>query len=78
MKLLLGRLDTLPADNLTATENLDRMLAAGYLQTQLWEYQSNHFYKGNPCLYTGEAVFSVISIFLTDYGPIGERVDCCY
>lgn len=75
MKALLTRLDTLPAEKLTVIENLDRKLAAGYLQTQLWEYKSDHFYKGNPCLYTGEAVFSVISLFLTDYAPIGERVE---
>jgi uncharacterized protein (DUF885 family) len=53
---------------------MDRMLAAGYLRIQLWEFQSNHFHRGNPCLYTGEAVFSVISLFLTDFAPVGERV----
>jgi uncharacterized protein (DUF885 family) len=74
MKVLLSRVDTLTDENLTVAENLDRKLAVGYLRTQLWEYQSNHFHKGNPCLYTGEAVFSVISLFLTEYAPIGERV----
>ena len=55
------------SDNLTPAENMDRKLAGGYLKTQLWEFQSNHFYQGNPCLYTGEAVFSVIALFLSDY-----------
>ena len=67
MKSLLARLDGLPVDNLTPAENMDRKLAGGYLKTQLWEFQSNHFYQGNPCLYTGEAVFSVIALFLSDY-----------
>ena len=74
MQALLTRLDTLPPENLTASESLDRRLAAGYLRTQLWEFQSQHFYQGNPCLYTGEAVFGVMALFLTDFAPVGERV----
>jgi uncharacterized protein (DUF885 family) len=74
MKALLARLETVPDGNLTTAETLDRMLAAGYLRTQTWEFQSNHFHQGNPCLYTGEAVFSIISLFLTDFAPVSERV----
>ncbi len=75
MKSLLDRLEAQPEEGLTPAQSLDRKLAAGYLRTQLWEFQSDHFYRGNPCLYTGEAVFSVISLFLTDFAPVGERVD---
>lgn len=74
MQALLARLETLPDEPLTTAQSLDRTLAAGYLRTQLWEFQSNHFQRGNPCLYTGEAVFSVISLFLNDYAPVSERV----
>ena len=74
MKALLARLETLPAEGLTAAEDLDRKLAGGYLRTQLWEFDSQHFQRGNPCLYVGEAVFSVISLFLTDYAPLSERL----
>jgi uncharacterized protein (DUF885 family) len=74
MKSLLARLETLPDENLTTAESMDRTLAAGYLRIQLWEFQSNHFQRGNPSLYTGEAVFSIISLFLTDFAPVGERV----
>ena len=74
MKALLTRLETLPDENLTAMESIDRRLAAGYLRIQIWEFQSNHFCRSNPCLYTGEAVFSVISLFLTDFAPVSERV----
>ncbi|HEY3416589.1 MAG TPA: DUF885 domain-containing protein [Armatimonadota bacterium] len=74
MQALLARLDTLPDEDLTPAAAMDRKLAAGYLRIQLWEFQSQHFYRGNPCLYTGEATFGVISLFLTDYAPVGERV----
>ena len=74
MQSLLARVDTLPAENLSTTEKIDLVLATGYLKTQLWEFSSNHFQRGNPCLYTGEAIFSVISLFLTDYSPAAGRV----
>jgi uncharacterized protein (DUF885 family) len=74
MKTLLVRLQVLPAETLTAAQELDRKLADGYLRTQLWEFESRHFYRGNPALYSSEAVFSIISLFLTDYAPVGERV----
>lgn len=74
MKSLLVSLHDLPVEGLSQAERIDRQLAEGYLRTQLWEFDSNHFWSGNPCLYTGEAVFGVISLFLTDYAPIGERV----
>ena len=73
MQDLLRRLDSLPPEPLTVHEEIDRTLAAGYLRTQLWEYGSDHFHRGNPSLYAGEAVFGVIGLFLTDYGPIEER-----
>jgi hypothetical protein len=47
----------------------------GFLRTQLWEYASDHFHRGNPCLYTGEAAFGFLSLFLTRYAPVQERVD---
>ncbi|HEY5522561.1 MAG TPA: DUF885 family protein [Desulfuromonadaceae bacterium] len=75
MKALIARLDGLSEDDLTPVQSMDKKLSVGYLRTQLWEFQSDHFYKGNPCLYTGEAVFGVISLFLTDYAPVGERVE---
>ena len=74
MKALLARLENLQDEKLTTAESMDRILAAGYLRIQLWEFQSNHFQRGNPSLYTGEAVFSVISLFLNDFAPVGERV----
>jgi hypothetical protein len=59
----------------SAMEALDVRLARGFLETQLWEYGSRHFHGGNPSVYTGEAVFGVMAAFLTDYAPLGERVE---
>jgi uncharacterized protein (DUF885 family) len=75
MQGLLDRLEKLPVEPMTFAEKTDRRLAAGFLRIQSWEYQSHHFHRGNPCTYTGEAVFSVISLFLTDFAPASQRVN---
>lgn len=71
---LLSRLDSLPPEPLSTIETIDRTLAADYLRTQTWELTSEHFHRGNPSFYTGEAVFGIIGLFLTDYAAFGERV----
>jgi uncharacterized protein (DUF885 family) len=73
MTTLLHRLGSLPPEPLTPTESLDRTLAEGFLRIQLWEYASDHFQRGNPALYTGEAIFAILSLFLTEYAPIQEQ-----
>lgn len=75
MDTLLARLRALPSEPMSCSEALDRRLAEGFLRIQLWEYQSEHFHRGNPCVYTGEAVFGVIVLFLRPFAPIRERVD---
>lgn len=75
MQALLTELRALPGETYTSAEKLDRVLAEGFLNIQIWEYQSNHFHRGNPCVYTGEAIFGVIALFLTDYAPCAERVE---
>ncbi len=55
-------------------EVLDRRLAEGFLKIQLWEHESHHFFRGNPSLYTGEAVFGLMSLFLTDFAPLADRM----
>ena len=71
---LLHRLHALPAESLTEAEALDHKLAEGFLEIQRWEYTSGHFHLGNPSLYTGEAIFGVMSLFLTSFAPLNERV----
>lgn len=68
-------LDTASTGDLGFVENLDRRLATGFLRTQLWEYGSAHGPLGNPTLYTGEAVFGVMSLFLSDYSDFSVRAE---
>lgn len=57
----------------TGVTELDCLLAADFLTIQLAEWQSRHFWRGNPSLYAGEAIFGVLSLFLRDYAPLAER-----
>jgi hypothetical protein len=75
MNVLLERLRSLPEESLTEAESFDRRLAEGFLAIQLWEYGSRHFHRGNPCVYTGEAVFGVMSLFLRPFAPLAERLE---
>ena len=75
MHALLRRLAELPEEQLSISQRIDRQLAAGFLEIQAWEYQSEHFQRGNPCTYTGEAIFGLISLFLTDFAPLAERLE---
>ncbi|OYR75910.1 DUF885 family protein [Halorubrum ezzemoulense] len=72
---LRAELDRFPTEDLTERQQLDRKLAAGALDIQRWEYEGTHFHQSNPCIYTGEAVFGVASLFLTKFAPLSERVD---
>ena len=55
-------------------ERIDLRLATGCLRIQEWEYRSGHFHRCNPSLYTGEAVFGVMSLFLSAFAPLADRV----
>lgn len=57
-------------DDLAPHEDIDRRLARGVLRIQEWEVQSTHFQRGNPSYFTGEAVFSVLGLFLNRADPI--------
>lgn len=59
---------------LSPPERIDCLLAANFLEIQLAELRSHHFHLGNPSLYTGEAVFGIISLFLRDFAPPVARV----
>jgi uncharacterized protein (DUF885 family) len=58
---------------LSSVQRIDKRLAEGYLRIQRWEFTSRHFQRGNPSLYTGEAIFAVVGLFLTDYAPFADR-----
>src|SRR5579884_566427 len=74
MEALLARLRALPPEPLTEAEALDRRLAEGFLRIQLRELASDHFHRGNPCVYTGEAAFGIISLLLRPFAPLRERI----
>jgi len=62
-------------DALDPVTRLDVELATGYLEIQQWEMASRHFQRGNPCYYTGEAIFGVMSLFLREFAPLEQRLD---
>lgn len=70
---LLARLAALPAEALSEAEAHDRELAEGALLIRRWELGAPQFQSGNPCVYTGEATFGAISLFLRDFAPPAER-----
>ena len=53
---------------------LDAELMRGFCEIQLSEHASGHGMRGNPALWTGEAVFSVIALMIRDAAPLDERV----
>src|SRR6266568_6781350 len=67
-------LAALPAETLSPSEEIDRELARGFLLIQQWESQSPHFCWSNPSLFTGEAIFGVISLLLLPFAPLEERL----
>lgn len=74
VETLQQRLWQLPPEPLNPIEALDRKLAEGFLHIQQWELTSDRFHRGNPALYTGEAVFGIMSLFLSDFAPLAERL----
>ena len=54
---------------------LDCVLAADFLTIQLAEWESAHFWRGNPSLWAGEAIFAVLSLFLREYAPLAKRAE---
>jgi Bacterial protein of unknown function (DUF885) len=79
MEGLLGRFRTLPppaaAGGVSPVEALDRELAEGFLEIDVWERGSPHGPAGNPCAFTGEALFGVIALLLRPFAPVAERVE---
>lgn len=72
---LIATLDAIPNDGLSEAQIYDRILTRGFLEIQLWEVGSPFFQAGNPSHHTGEAGFSVISLFQRDAEPQADRVD---
>jgi len=55
-------------------EELDVELATNFLLIQLEELKGEHFQRGNPAVYSSEAIFGLISLCLREYAPRSERL----
>ena len=67
---LLRRLRRLPEEPMTLEQRIDRRLAEGFLVIQQWECGSPHFgAHHNPTLFTGEAIFGLVSLLLPGQPP---------
>lgn len=53
---------------------LDAELARGFLEIQLAENASAHGMRGNPALWTGEAIFSIVALMIRDFAPLEDRL----
>jgi len=56
-------------------DHVDLALADAFLEIQIAEHEGPHFYRDNPALWTGEAIFSVISLLTRDFAPLDERLE---
>src|SRR5688500_15682400 len=53
---------------------LDAELARAFLVVQRAENASMHGPRGNPALWTGEAVFSIIALMIREFAPLRAQV----
>ena len=56
-------------------EGVDLDLAEAHLEIALAEHDSGHFAHRNPSIWTGEAIFGVLSLVTRDFAPITDRLD---
>src|SRR4051794_40257528 len=75
MRALRDRLEGIAEADRSLAQRHDLLLAGNYLDLQLMEDELPQFHRGNPSFYTGEAVFSVISLFQRDSEPLADRVE---
>jgi uncharacterized protein (DUF885 family) len=56
-------------------DRVDLDLADTHLEIALAEHDSGHFVHRNPSLWTGEAIFGVLSLVTRDFAPLPDRLD---
>ena len=59
----------------TSPDLLDAELARGFLEIQRAENTGPHGPRGNPSLWTGEAIFSIIAFMIRDFAPMEQRIE---
>jgi hypothetical protein len=62
------------ADVTIFPSQVDLALADGALEIALAEHDSGHFVHANPSLWTGEAIFGVLSLVTRDFAPLAVRL----
>jgi hypothetical protein len=63
------------AATLLFPDGVDAALADAHLELQIAEHESAHFVRGNPALWTGEAIFSIVSLVTREFAPIERRLE---
>ena len=53
---------------------VDLALADAFLEIQIAEHEGPHFYRSNPALWTGEAIFAIVSLVTRNFAPIDDRI----
>jgi hypothetical protein len=53
---------------------IDSDLAASFLAIQRAENASGHGVRGNPALWSGEAIFAIVSLMIRDFAPVEQRM----
>jgi hypothetical protein len=66
--------DRYPDATMANAKGLDAALIRGYCAIQASENSSSHGPRSNPALWTGEAVFSIVSLMIRDFAPLADRV----
>jgi hypothetical protein len=56
-------------------DGVDLELADAHLEIALAEHDSGHFVHRNPSLWTGEAIFGVLSLMTRDFAPLADRLE---
>ena len=78
MRALRGELDAAgrvaDAEVRRFPDEVDLALADGCLEIQIAEHEHRHFYRGNPALWTGEAIFGIVSLVTRPFAPIDGRL----
>lgn len=74
MEALRRELRDIDVADLDLARRHDAQVADGFLELQIMEAGLTQFHRGNPAAYSGEAVFSIISLFLRDAEPLADRV----
>jgi hypothetical protein len=55
-------------------EDVDLALADGFLEIQIAEHEGRHFYPRNPALWSGEAIFGIVTLLTRSFAPIDRRL----